>query len=653
MKPTGTDDKPAAIQASLERLLSAAYVVQQHNERLQLGQPPDTGYSQILKEILEVQEQLRGAHLDVREKSALIARRIRQMTQASGSAVGIVKGTQLEYYAATGSAASQAGATVSVASSLAHACLQSDELLQSPNAEADSRLDAGLCRSLGVKALIAVPVKQAGELAGVLELHFAQASDFHDEEVRIAQLMSALVAEAIVKPLREEAHPQIQQPPAELPNANLPDVNLNIKDTESLLAALQKIRPKLEQLAGKPGMAPVASSTGTTPVPSPSNHSPSSSPAAGVCRGCGEPMAADEIFCAGCGSPRQTNRLWSSLLELQRKAENSAGQSAASATSRDAFDEPLDVFPSELEEIVAKFSTETFDEPAHQSHEVSLPSFAQELVADTTPTPSEEQVQLEQHPQWEEEELPGNENIEADQQLNPPVHEPAEASPDNGRPFLIEKSPESVASVTAAYPPFTGFASDTNLLSLRSETEPEAPSAPAEPHGAPVPWKPNAVPADGSAPWGSAAKTKEWLESQRGTRVWLARNWQEQRANIYLLASGLLLAVVLLEFAAPSLPVAPYKKITAAGTHGQETPPPPPELSLSEKLLVGLGLAEAPAPQAVDPGNPDTKVWLDVHTALYYCPGADLYGKTSGGRTVTQQEAREDQFQPAIGKACN
>ena len=52
-------------------------------------------------------------------------------------------------------------------------------------------------------------------------------------------------------------------------------------------------------------------------------------------------------------------------------------------------------------------------------------------------------------------------------------------------------------------------------------------------------------------------------------------------------------------------------------------------------------------------GNPDTKVWVDVHTALYYCPGADLYGKTATGKYTTQREAQLDQFQPAYRRTCN
>jgi hypothetical protein len=75
------------------------------------------------------------------------------------------------------------------------------------------------------------------------------------------------------------------------------------------------------------------------------------------------------------------------------------------------------------------------------------------------------------------------------------------------------------------------------------------------------------------------------------------------------------------------------------------------QLTLFERMLVSLGLAEAP-PAPVTAGNPNVWVWVDVHTALYYCPGSDLYGKTAGGKFALQHDAQQDQFQPAARKNC-
>jgi len=142
--------------------------------------------------------------------------------------------------------------------------------------------------------------------------------------------------------------------------------------------------------------------------------------------------------------------------------------------------------------------------------------------------------------------------------------------------------------------------------------------------------------------WTSAAKARAWFDSLKPpqkSRDWLRDEWNFHRGTISIvLASAVLLAVL-------------FQWVTR--------PAPAPNqargLSSIEQLLVSLGLAEAPAPiaPAVQPGNPNTKVWIDVHTALYYCPGADLYGKTADGKYTSQLDAQRDNFQPSTLKACD
>ena len=80
---------------------------------------------------------------------------------------------------------------------------------------------------------------------------------------------------------------------------------------------------------------------------------------------------------------------------------------------------------------------------------------------------------------------------------------------------------------------------------------------------------------------------------------------------------------------------------------GEPDHPPPP----IDKALVSLGLKSPPP--ATNNGNPDAKVWIDVHTALYYCRGADAFGKTPKGKMARQGDAELDHFQSASGKPCN
>jgi len=147
--------------------------------------------------------------------------------------------------------------------------------------------------------------------------------------------------------------------------------------------------------------------------------------------------------------------------------------------------------------------------------------------------------------------------------------------------------------------------------------------------------------APASSTWTSAAKARAWLDSLKAPssgKEWFREEWSLHRGIICIaLASAVLLAVLFQWTTQP------------AATPGQ-----PRELSGFEQMLVSLGLAEAPTPSDTPaPGNPNTKVWVDVHTALYYCPGANLYGKAADGKYTTQLDAQRDHFQPSTLKACD
>lgn len=139
----------------------------------------------------------------------------------------------------------------------------------------------------------------------------------------------------------------------------------------------------------------------------------------------------------------------------------------------------------------------------------------------------------------------------------------------------------------------------------------------------------------------AASVRLEWLPEGASSETWLRHQWRVNRANFYLGGAALLLVIVLSGWGTSPIQ-----------NSGLAPNPSVPQLTLFERMLVALGIAEAPA-QPVYLGNPDTPVWVDMHTALYYCPGSDLYGKTEGGKIATQRSAQMDQFEPAHRKACN
>ncbi len=207
-------------------------------------------------------------------------------------------------------------------------------------------------------------------------------------------------------------------------------------------------------------------------------------------------------------------------------------------------------------------------------------------------------------------------------------------APQFGAPEALELTPMEISEATSSAEPVIDVVaepiSDPHAPRLASEETPSVEEIPS--------------------PWTSAASTRKWLESQRPSREWLLHQWHFNRANIYLGVAVLMFLMVLTGLGSRSARNYFGQTASAAYSRNAKHPAPRP-LSLFERALVATGIAEAPsAPTYL--GNPDAKVWVDLHTALYYCQGSDPYGKTPGGKFATQLEAQQDSFEPAFRKAC-
>jgi hypothetical protein len=136
-----------------------------------------------------------------------------------------------------------------------------------------------------------------------------------------------------------------------------------------------------------------------------------------------------------------------------------------------------------------------------------------------------------------------------------------------------------------------------------------------------------------------AATSDESTDASNVAPSLIPRNWSDlrvtlrfHRADLYL---GLAVFVALLALLWPAA-----------------SAPRRPRLGLWQRALISIGIAEAPAPVIHLQGDPGVQVWVDPHTALYYCPGSDPYGKTTDGRFSTQRDAQLDRFEPAARSVC-
>ena len=138
---------------------------------------------------------------------------------------------------------------------------------------------------------------------------------------------------------------------------------------------------------------------------------------------------------------------------------------------------------------------------------------------------------------------------------------------------------------------------------------------------------------DRTTAWSSAASAREFLEqlapAQRpGT---LAQFWATRRGDIYLAIAVILVVAVVRWGIWSNHSVSATGHSTPATAAAHRKPNPEADLSMFDRMLISLGLAEAP-PAPEYKGNPDTQVWVDLHTALYYCPGARFVRQDPKGK---------------------
>jgi hypothetical protein len=200
MLPGASMNAPSSFdRESFQKFLANAYAVQ------------ESGLDrQWLSAIVELQRSIATGEPGVERAMHLIADRARNVANAAGIAVALLKGDQLIYRAGSGSAADYVGRGVTAFLSASAQNEARGEILRVENADTDTRIEADVCRQFGAKSLLMVPIFRERTLGGVLEVLFDEAHAFQDREVRAYRLMAGLVEEAMSLETRTEQQLRVQ-----------------------------------------------------------------------------------------------------------------------------------------------------------------------------------------------------------------------------------------------------------------------------------------------------------------------------------------------------------------------------------------------------------------------------------------------------------
>jgi len=123
----------------------------------------------------------------------LIAERARSLTRGSGAAIALAHQGAVLCRASIGNSSPALGTQLEVNSGFCGECFRTGRSLRCDDAAIDPRVDAESCRRLGVRSILAAPIRYERETVGLLVVFAAQAFMFDEGDVAVAESLAHTV----------------------------------------------------------------------------------------------------------------------------------------------------------------------------------------------------------------------------------------------------------------------------------------------------------------------------------------------------------------------------------------------------------------------------------------------------------------------------
>jgi TonB family protein len=145
-----------------------------------------------------------------------IVEHARLATGATAAAIALIRGDEIVCRATTGVNAPDLGVRLDVDSGLSGACVKSKQWQRCDDSETDSRVDAEICRDLGVRSILVFPVVREEKLLGVFEIFSPRPNAFSDREIQTLQALSRSIVNNV-----DRAADVVASPVPVLPSSGL------------------------------------------------------------------------------------------------------------------------------------------------------------------------------------------------------------------------------------------------------------------------------------------------------------------------------------------------------------------------------------------------------------------------------------------------
>jgi len=140
---------------------------------------------------------VRTSEFDLEPAIHVIAERAQSLTGATGAAIALRHGDEIVCRARTGRTAPDLGVRLQSDSGISADCVRTGEVMLCNDAERNPRVNLASCRSLGVRSILAAPLRHFRRTLGVFEVLSGSPNAFDHRDVATMQLLSSMMVAAL------------------------------------------------------------------------------------------------------------------------------------------------------------------------------------------------------------------------------------------------------------------------------------------------------------------------------------------------------------------------------------------------------------------------------------------------------------------------
>jgi hypothetical protein len=173
-------------------------------------------YTDTLGAASAVQREAESLGTDLDAILSLIALRSHSLLRASGAAIALAGNdpSAMACRASAGPSAPPVGATLQAGSGFSGECVRTARMLRCDDTEADERVDRQSCRALGIRSMIAAPVRSGEKVIGLLEVFSALPKAFGEHDSAILQRFAESISSAVHRASRADKSSDLSPAPA-------------------------------------------------------------------------------------------------------------------------------------------------------------------------------------------------------------------------------------------------------------------------------------------------------------------------------------------------------------------------------------------------------------------------------------------------------